>query len=224
MPYQFFSPKADGTGAALFVSFNSKDGNVYFKLIKQTGWNDQTKKGSFVAGEMINFKMSQDEACDVIQTIRNQSKCSFYHSFDGKTTTGSFQYYRIPSKVQGKDDKEGYGLTIKRDNTVWKVGFNLASGERLSQSLLFALDHIFSAIYSQDKKENEEYMKTKAAPTPAPAPQPRTTKPAPKPAASKPAPKPAPAPEPEVDDFATQDVDGSEDVSDPEAPADDVSF
>lgn len=160
MPATFFSPKANGAGAALFASFNSKDGSVFFKFIRQTSWDANTRKGGFTGGEMVNFKLSQDEAADIVRAIRTNDKVSFFHNFDGKSTTGNFNYYEIG---QGDELKRGFGLSIKKENKGWKVGLSLASAERLKLYLEFALNHIFSAIYAVDKKQAEEYLKKKAA-------------------------------------------------------------
>ncbi len=160
---QFYSPNANNTGAALFASFNSKEGVCYWKFLQQTGWDTGTKKGSFKDGKYINFKLSQDEVGAVIEAIRNKGQTSFYHQFDGAVTTGSFNYYSIEPKVAGGKAKVGFGLKVKKDNMELKVGFTLGSAERFMEFLRFSLDHIFSAEYSAEKKRNEEYLKNKAA-------------------------------------------------------------
>lgn len=160
MPASFFSPTSKNTGSALYVSFNSKEGNVFLKFVKQTSWDDKTKRGSFKDGKWLNFKLSQDETADLLRAIRNSGECSFYHTFEGNSTTGSFRYYEV--ERDGKK-KSGFGLTVKKDSDEFKVGFTLGSAERLSEYLKFALDHIFSADYAADKKQSEEYAKNKEA-------------------------------------------------------------
>lgn len=162
MPVNFFSPKKTQDGAALYVSFNSKDAALFFKLIQQTGWDDAKKKGSFQGGEYINVKFSPDEIGDFIQAIRNKSEAKFYHSFGDDTTTGTLKYYIVPAKTEGQRDKEGFGIKVKRGDVEYKVGLTLGAAERLMEYLRFALDHIFSAIYAADKKDAEEYNKAKA--------------------------------------------------------------
>ncbi len=63
MPNQFYSPNAKLTGGALFASFNSKDGNVYLKLLKQIA-NNPDKKGNFDGKNPLNIKLGQDEIAD----------------------------------------------------------------------------------------------------------------------------------------------------------------
>lgn len=153
MPAEFYSPKVDGTGAALFVSFNSKDGAIYFKLQRQTGWNTTTKKGSFKGGASTNLKMSQDEAGAIINAIRTRGATKFYHQFGDSVTSGQFTYFKVGEPPQ---EKRGFGLTISKAEEKFKIGFTEGSAERLMEYLRFALSHIFSAIYSADKKAFEQ--------------------------------------------------------------------
>src|SRR5688572_28674535 len=95
MPASFFSPTVKNTGSALFTSFNSKDGAVYLKFVKQTGRDDKTKRGSFKDRKWLNFKLSQDETADSLRAIRTKEEASFYHTFEGDVTTGSFRYYEV---------------------------------------------------------------------------------------------------------------------------------
>lgn len=165
MPSTYFGGNKSKSGGALFVTFSSKEQAVYFRLIKQTGWNEQTSKPSFAGGESFNIKLSPDEAGEIIYAIRNHDEFKFYHKFNEDVTSGSLSYYE--KEYTGKDGKphktRGFGLTVRKGATEVKLGLSTGSAERLSQYLTFAFDHIHSAIYSQDKKEFEEYQKSKEA-------------------------------------------------------------
>lgn len=152
MPNQYYSPNSRINGGALFASFNSKDGSVYFKVLKQIA-NNPDKKNNFDGKSPINVKLSQDEAANIIRAVRTNSSCSFYHKFNDDVTTLKFTYY----KTDGNPPREGFGATIKRNDVEVKIGFTLGSAERLSLFLQNALVHIFDAEYSQDLKEAKEY-------------------------------------------------------------------
>lgn len=156
----FFAPNSKNAGGLLNVSFNSKDGAIFFRVQKQTGWDEGTKKGSFKGGAFINCKMTLEETSSFIRAIRLNKSVSFYHSFDGGATSGGLSYYLFPAEKQGdkvvKKEREGFGFTIKKENVEIKVGLATGSAEMLAQYLEFALDHCFSAIYANDKKEWEE--------------------------------------------------------------------
>jgi hypothetical protein len=161
MPNQFYSPNSKITGGAAFFSFNSKDGSVYVKLLKQVA-NNANKKGNFDGANPINIKLSQDEAADIIRAIRTSGEAKFFHKFDASTTSGSFRHYTIPNTTPVKS---GFGLSVKKNSEgkdiEVKVGFTLASAERLSLYLNNALTHIFDAEYSADLKEAKEYRDKK---------------------------------------------------------------
>ena len=169
MPNAFYSPTNKVSGGALFASWNSKDGSIYFKLLKQIA-NNPDKKGNFDGKNPLNIKLSQDEAADIIRAIRTNSKSKFYHKFDSAVTTGEFSFYTIPASGQ-YPERNGFGLSVKKTvegkETVIKVGFTAGSAERLSLFLKNALVHIFDAEYSQDLKEAKEYNEKKAASKPA---------------------------------------------------------
>ena len=175
MPSLFFSGTKANTGGVLAVSFNSKDQSVFLKVTKQTGWNDKINKPTFAGGETVNFKLTQDEAGDMIHAVSGHDQCGFYHTFNNESSTGNFRYYEIDDKKNAGKKIRGFGLTLKKGAFEAKIGFSLGSAERLSQYLQFALQRMNEAIYAQDKKEFEEYLKKKDAAN-AKAP----TKPAPK--------------------------------------------
>ncbi len=177
MPSLFFSGTRANTGGVLAVSFNSKDQSVFLKVTKQTGWNDKINKPTFSGGETVNFKLTQDEAGDIIHAVSGHDQCGFFHTFNNESSTGNFRYYEVDDKKNAGKKVRGFGLTLKKGAFEAKIGFSLGSAERLSQYLQFALQRMNEAIYAQDKKEFEEYLKKKdAANASAKAP----TKPAPK--------------------------------------------
>jgi len=161
MPAEFYSGNTKGTGGALFVNFNSKDQAVYFRIVKQTGWNEKANKPTFAGGEQINVKLSPDEVGDIIHAVSGHDVCGFVHQSSAGSTTGSFRYYEIDDVRKPGNKKRGFGLTVKKGESEVRIGFPLGAGERLSQYLQFALEHIFNAIYAEDKKEAEEWRKKK---------------------------------------------------------------
>jgi len=179
MPNQFYSPNSKISGGASFFSFNSKDGCVYLKLLKQIA-NNPDKKGNFDGANPINVKLGQDEAADIIRAVRTGSESKFFHQFKETKTSGSFKFYTIPAK-DNFPAKSGFGLQVKKSQDgkeqEVKCGFTLASAERLSLWLQNALTHIFDAEYSQDLKAVKEYQDKKKSPeasTQAPAPETNT--------------------------------------------------
>ena len=173
MPEVFFSGTKAGTGGALFVTFNSKDQAAFMRVIKQTGWDEKISKPTFAGGASYNIKLSKDEIAEIIHAVAGHDTIKpFYHEFKGEVTTLSFSYYEkeFTNKAGKLVKSRGFGMTTKKGDVEVKFGFSLGAGERLKQHLEFALDHMNSAIYQQDKKEFEEYLKKKDAAAQAPKP------------------------------------------------------
>ena len=161
MPSLFFSGTKAGTGGVLAVSFNSKDQSVFWRVTKQTGWNDKINKPTFAGGETVTFKLTQDEAGDIIHAVSGHDQCGFYHTFNNESSTGNFRYYEVDDKKTQDKKIRGFGLTLKKGAFESKIGFSLGSAERFSQYLQFALLRMNEASYAQDKKDFEERSKKK---------------------------------------------------------------
>ena len=207
MSQAFFAPNKNLTGGAILASFNSKEANVYFKVAKQV--NNNPDKKNFDFSTAANFKFSSDEAAGMFRAIRSCSEFKFYHTFTGQdqvehVTSGSLKFYSI--EQDGKPPREGFGFVGKKDNQEYKCGFTLDSAERLAQYLQFALEHIFTSDYADDKRRAEEFNASKNAGNT----QKTTSKPATttaKPAAKK----PAPVDDAPVDDGGGDNSGGPED-------------
>ena len=217
MSQAFFAPNKSLTGGAILASFNSKEANVYFKVAKQV--NNNPDKKNFDFSTAVNFKFSPDEAAGMFRAIRSCSEFKFYHSFVGQdnvehVTSGSLKFYSI--EQDGKPPREGFGFVGKKDNQEYKCGFTLDSAERLAQYLQFALEHIFSADYAEDKRRAEEWNASKAnggnTPTakPAPTQKPKTG------STAKPAPTKAKQTTPVEDDVPPAEDEGGDGSGAPE--------
>ena len=158
----FFSPNKSVTGGCAFFSFNSKDGSVFVKLLKQVA-NNIDKKGNFDGKNALNIKLTEDEAAGFIRAVRTCGRCSFFHKSEKGDTQITFNHYVIKPKTPEEKERQGYGLTVKRGAQEIKVGFTMDAAERLSEYMKFALTHIFSADYSADLKAHKENMAKKAA-------------------------------------------------------------
>lgn len=174
MSCQFFSPKPDSSGCALYVSFNSKDAYVMLQLRKQTSWNTETKTASFIGGQSILLKLSPDEVGGIIHSIRVCGTTKFYHNSPTGVTTGQFSYYELG---EAPNVKRGFGISLKRDEIPYKVGLTEGSAERLMEYLKFALEHIFSADYAKDKAAAKERFEKKQTENQSPAPAKQVRKP-----------------------------------------------
>lgn len=164
MSTTFFSGnKSANNGGILTINFNSKDPALFLRVTKQTGWDAKINKPTFSGGETVTFKLTPDEAGDMIHAVNGHDETQFYHTFNNEVSTGKFHYYELDNTKNPGKKIRGFGMTLKKGAFETKIGFSLGGAERLSQYLQFALNHIFTAAYAKDKKERELYMEKVAA-------------------------------------------------------------
>jgi hypothetical protein len=138
MRLNFYKPNRSNTGTA--VSFNTVDKkeekgvDLYVSFIKQAGWNDQTKKGSFSENaknpeKTASLKFNEAEAASIIRAVRLGSKFSTVHAFQGSTTSIMFGPY------QKKNGDAALSFSIKKGEQSFLIGFELGEGELIAQYL-----------------------------------------------------------------------------------------
>lgn len=163
----FYSAKQDNSGAMVSWSVNSKDGSVWARLIKQTGTTTGEggqRNGTYAGGQTINVKFNADEAGALIHGLRNFEKTSLFHKSPKGSTAINLSPYVIEAKGS-TPEKRGLGFSVTQGELQFKIGMSLGQGETLAQFLEFALEHIFSALYSEEKKRIKESMDKKKGAT-----------------------------------------------------------
>lgn len=180
MGVQFYKANAAMKGAACNLSFNSKDQAYYIQIVKQDGWDESRKIGSFKNGEKCNLKFSLSEMGAMLQALEENKpavmngKEGFFHSSADYSTSIKFGPYVFVNKETGEKTQRGWGLGAFRsdkENSATKsqfaMSFSFAEMVVLREHLKFAMNHIFSAVYSADKKAFEERSAEKETPAPA---------------------------------------------------------
>lgn len=186
---QYYKPNSKVTGSACSFWCNTKESAVFGSFIKQSGWNDKTKTGSFKANKenpsaSTQFKFNQTEAAAILDSIETNRPFSAYHSTSKQVTKFNFKPYIKEGAQVGfsysvnKEDKED---STNKANFI--IGFTYPEARLLKQYLVYSLNSIFK---QQDKESKEKYEDqadqddTKAEPAahkPAPAPKPLEAKP-----------------------------------------------
>lgn len=166
MPLQFYKPQKNGKGSASSWSVNSKEKSVFVQIVKQSG--DFGSDHPFKDGEKATVQLSLVEIGHLLNVLNRAVEYKTVHQSEKYSTNIGFSPYI-------KDGNHlGYGFSIGRQEKgkegfqSFMLGYNFGEAETLKHWLEFALEHIFTAIYSLDKKAGEEYAKKKqnAAPEP----------------------------------------------------------
>lgn len=145
----------------------AKDGSpaLFISTILQSGWNEQTKTGSFGANakdpnKSSNFKMNANEAGEMISSIRNRIPVVFFHKFNQDTTIISFTPWDKDRKIKGRNGEETYksaafGLSFSKNSaTQFKIALEAGETEVLRLLLEdFIKQDLFHASESYKKEE-----------------------------------------------------------------------
>lgn len=156
----FYKPNKSVKGSLANFSFSSKGDKkgIFVEMVKQTGWDEKTAKGSFKEGEKVNIKLSLIEAAAIIRAIEQNCSAAekgFYHSSESGSAYINFTpYERGGSQV-------GFSLSVSKqegssDKKNFYIGFDFNEARLLQEFLSFALEHIFSGLYSDALKARKE--------------------------------------------------------------------
>jgi len=154
MPLAVFSPTKKVTGGCAFFKAG-KDGDVFLTVFPQKA-NNPSKKDNFNMQAGITIKLNSDELGQFLRAVRTDGNVGLYHTTDTATTTVNFNYYSVDD---GK--RQGFGLTVKRDNVTVKVGVPLGTAEKLAEFFRFVLRDHFIQVVEDDEKRNKEYLDKK---------------------------------------------------------------
>jgi hypothetical protein len=143
----YYKPNSQNKGAAAQFQFGIKedDYGLYLSIVKQSSWNNESKRGSFsenaknpLKNKKIKFNNTEASAiCRVLQS--DTDKWSTVHKNESKTTSITVSHYI-------KDGtKLGYGFSISEKNgESFMIGLNNDEGYLLKQFLhsyiLFTFD------------------------------------------------------------------------------------
>jgi len=169
MSLQFYKPNARTSGTAASFSFKStgdKKG-VFIEMIKQTGWDNSAKKGSFKGGQKVLVKLSMEEVAafiNVLSSNKGLEKDLYHKSSNGVAIIQFNPYFHKLSEEQ-----IGFSLAIKKTesengeskNLNFLIGLTKSEGTLFKEWLKFSLERIFTGIYSEDKKAAKEYFDQK---------------------------------------------------------------
>lgn len=81
-PLAFYHPAPENKGIALSFSYNSSEDKLYLNILRQTGWDNDLKRGTFSGEDKKVVKFSQKEAATIAFCISEGSFFSTQHTFN----------------------------------------------------------------------------------------------------------------------------------------------
>ena len=159
---KLYKPNPRGTGSACSFSVTSsgKSKGIYVEIIKQKGWDDKTKTGSFDSTKenKLNLKFTPTEMAEMLivcQTKKGAAK--FFHNTGTITSQISFgTYCRKDSDVVA-----GISLSATKGEKKASVPLTFAEAHLLGEWIRFALHRIFTAEHTEEKKLLQNIPETK---------------------------------------------------------------
>jgi len=159
---KIYKPNPRGTGHAASFSLTStgKSQGIYAEIIKQKGWDEKSKTGSFDSSKenKINLKFTVAEvAAMMIVCQRQRGEATFFHN-TGEITS-SIKFY-----VYNKKDTEipaGIALSVTKGEKKASIPFTFPEAFALFKWFEFAIDRIFVADYTENKKLFKPIEETK---------------------------------------------------------------
>jgi len=147
----FYKPNSKNTGTACSFSVNPKDSSIWSSLIKQSGWNEKTKTGSFLENKnnpqkSARIKFSQTEVAGLLECLDKNVEFSAYHSSEQQITKIKFAPYI-------KEDKQvGFSYSVQKESKdnienkqSYLIGFYFNEARLLKEFLSYSLSSIFEA-------------------------------------------------------------------------------
>jgi hypothetical protein len=174
MKYQIYKPNSKNTGCAMNFSIGTaKDGSpsLYIGAILQSGWNDQTKTGSFSGNtkdpnKSGNFKMNANEAGEILSSFKTRIPSVFFHKYNEDTTIIKFTPWDKDKKVKTQNGEETYvspafGISISKNSS---SNFKLALEAGETEVLSVLLKEFIARDLDFQSNKQKEYQTEKPSP------------------------------------------------------------
>lgn len=157
----FYKPTKRSTGSLVNFSFSSKGDKkgIFVEFVKQTSWDDKAGVASFKGGEKVNIKLSLVETAGILRAIEGNTSASlngkgFYHKSDSGSASISFSPY------MREGEQVGFSFSVMKQESgeqkKFAIGLDFNESTLLREFLKFALEHVFSGLYSDVVKAAKE--------------------------------------------------------------------
>ena len=159
----FYKPNKSVKGTACSFYYNPNDKSFFCTMIKQHGWNEKTRTGSFSKNrndpsKRVNVKLNAVEVASFIDTIESNREFTGYH--------GSNQIVRFKFCPYVREDKQvGFSLSVTKElkedstnKTNFLIGFTYPESVLLREHLSHLLKESFLNEEKEFKSKNKKYV------------------------------------------------------------------
>jgi len=158
----FYKPNSKNSGAAFQISIG-KTNELFFKLIKQSGWDDVKKRGSFKDNvnspqKSMASKLNALEAASIINSINSKIEFKTYHKSKNQNLMISFGLMLDKATNQEK----GFSLRILKE-----IQFSMGFYPNEALLLKMFLEEYIKLSFEQEVQTQEEVAATLPQQSPA---------------------------------------------------------
>lgn len=167
-----YHPNRAVKGFACSFWFSGRYNCVFATLIKQSGWDDVNKNGTFKESlndpmKKVSIKLSDFEVCAILDCIERNRSFTAFHDGEGSPKSISF----VPWMTTPVEDDEGvrppatqrgFSFSISINNkddasnkNSFFIGLTLPEARLVREYLIFCLHTIFQKTVSQTISKNE---------------------------------------------------------------------
>lgn len=165
MSLTFFHANKNNSGSLAGLSINSKTGELYVSIVKQSFYSPETHTGSF-KGDRLNVKFNFMEVGALMNAV---DKNVIYNTVHVSNFGGNRQATSIFFSPYPKDgEQKGFSLSVSKKNDAtgqsqnFSIGFSFAELKVLYEYFRFFLHRHFAALYAADKESFKEREGKKA--------------------------------------------------------------
>ena len=168
MQVQFYKPNKFSKGYAVSFTVPSENNCVFAQIIRQTGWNEKERKGSFKEGERKNIKFSPTEIGGLLRSIVNQVEVTYFHSTEESKTSITFKPIATKEGVK----LHSFGVISGEDK--YLVGFTEDEASYLAEFFRNFFRVFFEQTRDDLNARQAEYEKSKTVKEDKPAAKAKT--------------------------------------------------
>lgn len=155
MFYTTYKANAKVTGAAFGWSLSKERDCVYLNAILQSGWNDETKKGSFAANrdnkeKNLSCKFNIDELGGILYSLNTLTEWTNFHTHGENKT--QFKLAKWDRSSMKKPDAMGFSIT-RNGSANFKTFYEPGEIECLKVFLTEAIKEI---LWNKNAKQANE--------------------------------------------------------------------
>lgn len=171
MRLQVYKPNSKSTGSAATFEVGYRDGKpeFYVSFIKQSGWDSNTKTGSFKGNKddpskNINTKLNEFELGEILNAFNRFLPWSGFHSFGDNNTSFLLTPWKKSKNIKLKTGNESidvhaFGLSVFRSGTSFAIALEPGEIEVLKE----LIKYFYKTTFEKKASDQRKYLQDRSS-------------------------------------------------------------